>query len=139
MAEYTKPLPRPEDPALTKPFWEATKRGELIVPRCRPCSRYFWPPRQACPQCLTEQWDWTPVSGRARLYSYTVVRQPQHAAFEPETPYAYAIVELEEGGVRMISNVVGCTIPDDLAVDMPLVVTFEEATPEWTLFKFRPA
>lgn len=139
MGEYTKPLPRPEDPVLTAPFWEATQRHELIVPRCRPCSRYFWPPRQACSRCLREEWEWSRVSGRARLYSFTVVRQPAHQEFMPETPYAYAIVELEEGGVRMISNVVDCAIPDDLRVDMPLAVTFEDVTSEWTLFKFRPA
>jgi uncharacterized OB-fold protein len=138
MVSYEKPLPRSEDPALTAPFWEAAKRHELLIPRCRYDNRYFWYPRQACPYCLREDWEWSPVSGRARLHSYTVVRQAQNPAFNEDVPYAYAIVQLDEG-VRLISNVVDCTIPDDLAMDMPLVVKFEDVTPEVTLVKFRPA
>ena len=137
MADYAKPLPRPMDPKLTQPFWEAAKRHELIIPRCRSCSRYFWYPRQACPRCLKEDWEWTPASGRGRLYSYTVVRQPQNPAFQEDVPYAYAIVQLEEG-VRMISNVVGAPV-EELRVDMPLAVTFDDVTPEQTLVKFKPA
>jgi uncharacterized OB-fold protein len=138
MGEYSKPVPRPEDPALTRPFWEAAKRHELIIPRCRLCDRYFFYPRQACPYCLREQWEWAPASGRARLHSFTVVHQPQHPAFQADVPYAYAIVQLEEG-VRMISNVVGCDVEKELRIDMPLVVDFDDVTAEWTLPKFRPA
>jgi hypothetical protein len=46
-------------------------------------------------------------------------------------------VQLEEG-VRMISNVVDCE-PDDVTVDMPLEVKFDDVSDEWTLVKFRPA
>lgn len=139
MAEYRKPLPRAEDYPLTEPFWEATKRHELVIPRCKLCNLYFWYPRQECPNCYQrDQWEWTPVSGRARLHTFTVVRQPQNPAFADDVPYAYAIVQLEEG-VRMISNVVGCAIPDDLKVDMALVATFDDVTSECTLVKFKPA
>ncbi|MSQ30084.1 MAG: hypothetical protein EXR68_06335 [Dehalococcoidia bacterium] len=138
MAEYQKPLPRPEDPVLTRPFWEAARRHQLIIQRCRPCGRFFWSPRQNCPFCLGMEWEWTPVSGRARLYTYTVVRQSQHPSFAEDVPYAYAIVALEEG-VRMISNVVGCKVPDDLRMEMPLQAVFDDVTPQWTLVKFRPA
>ncbi len=78
MAEYEKPLPRAEDPALTQPFWDATKRHELVIPHCSKCNQYFWYPRQACPNCLQEDWEWTPVSGKASLHTFTVVRQAQN-------------------------------------------------------------
>lgn len=138
MVDYAKPLPKQEDPALTQPFWDAARRHELMIPRCARCDAYFWYPRAACPSCLREDWEWTPVSGRGRLHSFTVVRQPGNPAFEPDVPYAYAIVQLDEG-VRMISNIVDCEIPDGLAVDMPLEATFDDVTDEWTLVKFRPA
>ena len=35
MPDFTKPLPRPEHEELTRPFWEAAKRHELVIPRCR--------------------------------------------------------------------------------------------------------
>jgi uncharacterized OB-fold protein len=138
MADYEKPLPRPADPELTEPFWEAAKRHEMVIPRCTQCDRYFWYPRQACPHCLQERWEWAPVSGRGRLHTYTVVRQPQNPAFGDDLPYAYAIVQLEEG-VRMISNIVECEIPDGLRVDMPVVAAFDDVTDDWTLVKFKPA
>ncbi|MBM3141026.1 MAG: Zn-ribbon domain-containing OB-fold protein [Chloroflexi bacterium] len=138
MADYAKPLPRQEVPELTQPFWDAATRHELLIPRCRPCNRYFWYPRPACPHCLREDWEWAKVSGRGRLHTYTVVRQPQNPNFQGDVPYAYAVVQLDEG-VRMISNIVDCPIPDGLQVDMPLVATFDDVTPEWTLVKFKPA
>ena len=110
----------------------------MVIPRCTQCDRYFWYPRQACPHCLQESWEWTPVSGRGRLHTYTVVRQPQNPAFIDDLPYAYAMVQLEEG-VRMISNIVECDIPDGLEVDMPVVAAFDDVTDDWTLVKFKPA
>ncbi len=138
MVDYAKPLPRQEDPDLTQPFWDAAKRGELIIPRCPRCDAYFWYPRSVCPTCLREGWEWAPVSGKGRLHSFTVVRQPANPTFEGDVPYAYAIVQLDEG-VRMISNIVECEIPDGLSVDMRLEATFDDVTDEWTLVKFKPA
>ena len=138
MADYEKPLPRPADPVLTEPFWEATKRHELVIPRCKQCNEYFWYPRQACPNCLQENWEWTPVSGRGRLHTFTVVRQPANPIFADDVPYAYAMVQLDEG-VSLISNIVECEVPDGLVVDMPLEVVFEDVTDEVTLVKFKPA
>jgi hypothetical protein len=36
--EYKKPLPFPENPTLTKPFWDAAKRHELVMQRCKQCN-----------------------------------------------------------------------------------------------------
>jgi uncharacterized OB-fold protein len=138
MADLTKPLPRPEQPDLTQPFWDAAKRHSLVIPHCRRCEQYFWYPREVCPECLETDWEWMPVSGRGRLFTYTVVRQPLLPAFAEDVPYAYAVVQLEEG-VRMVSNVVECDIPDALRVGMPLEAVYDDVTPEWTLVKFRPA
>jgi len=136
-AEYSKPLPRPLNPVFTKPFWEATKRHELIVPRCTMCDHLFFYPRSECPRCLSSNIVWAPVSGRGRLYSFTIVNQPVHPAFRDDAPHVYAIVQLDEGP-RMISNVVECDHAD-LQVDMPLIAVFDDVTPEWTLVKFKPA
>ncbi len=137
-AEYKKPVPRPYNPEHTKPFWEAAKRHELVIPHCKRCSRYHFYPREMCPFCFSKDLDWVKASGQGRLYSWTAIRQPQNPNFQGDIPYAFSIVELAEG-VRMISWVVGCRIPEDLKIDMPLVVEWDDVTPEWTLPKFRPA
>ena len=133
--EYKKPLPRQISPKLTQPFWDAAKRHELIIPRCKSCGEYFWYPREECPNDLSPDVEWAKVSGKARLYTFTVVQQPQSAAFREDVPYIYAIVQLEEG-VRLISNVVAPI--EDVKVDMPLEVMFDDVTPDWTLVKFKP-
>ena len=135
--ESSKPLPRPISPEVTRPFWEAAKRHELVMPRCTTCDHLFFYPRSECPRCLSNQLEWVRVSGRGRLHTYTIVYQPANAAFRDDTPYIYAVVQLDEGP-RMVSNVVQCDL-DAVKVDMPLEAIFDDVTPECTLVKFKPA
>ena len=135
--EDSKPLPRPLSPELTRLFWEAAKRHELVMPRCKTCDYLFFYPRSECPRCLSNHLEWMKVSGRGRLHTYTVVYQPANAAFRDDTPYIYAVVQLDEGP-RMVSNVVQCDL-DAVKVDMPLEAIFDDVTPECTLVKFKPA
>ena len=59
--------------------------------------------------------------------------------FEDDAPYAIAVVQLEEGP-RMMSNIVGIeNTPENLVLDMPLEVVFEDATEEISIPKFKPA
>ena len=135
--EYNKPLPRPLSTELSKPFWDGAKRHELMMPRCKKCDYTFFYPREECPRCLENDLEVVQVSGKGRLHGFTIVRQPVNPAFREDVPYAYAVVQLDEGP-RMISNIVDCEI-DDLKVDMPLVAVYDEVSPEWTLVKFKPA
>ena len=134
---YDKPLPFPTNPELSEPFWEAAKRHELVIPRCKRCSNLHFYPRELCPICLSSDLEWVPVSGRGRVYSFTVVYQPANRAFVEETPYVYAMIQLDEGP-RMISNVIE-TPSEQVKVDMAVVAVFDDVTPEVTLVKFKPA
>ena len=80
-----------------------------------------------------------PVSGRATLYTWTIAVQPFHPFYADRIPYILATVELvEQPGLMFMSQVVGCT-EEDLRIEMPLEVVFEELAPELTLPFFRPA
>tara|TARA_Y100000588_G_scaffold104424_1_gene113885 strand:+ start:3758 stop:3970 length:213 start_codon:yes stop_codon:yes gene_type:complete len=58
--------------------------------------------------------------------------------FEEDSPYAIAIVELEEGP-RMMSNIVGIkNTPENLILDMPLRIIFEDVAPSITIPKWCP-
>ena len=137
MASYPKPLPEVTD--LTKPLWEASKRGELLVQRCKKCGHKQWYPRPSCVNCASRDLEWTKVSGRGKVYSFTVVRQVigNSPEFQKDIPFVVAEIDLEEG-VRLYSNVVGVP-PEEVKVDMPVEVTFEECSPEISLPKFKPA
>ena len=75
---YVKPLPAPANEELSRPFWEATRRHRLIMPRCNTCGNVFFYPREVCPICWAPQdrLVWQKLSGKGRVFSYTTVFQP---------------------------------------------------------------
>ena len=99
--EYQKPLPRPLSPGLTKPFWDATKRHELVMPRCQKCDHFFFYPREECPKCLSPDIQWASVSGRGRLHTY---RRPPTG--EPRFPRGCS--------PRVLGDSIGRGSPHDL-------------------------
>ena len=134
---YDKPIPIPANEQLTKPFWEAAKRKELIIPYCNSCSNLFFYPREVCPNCFSKDLTWKKMSGNGRVYSYTHVRQSVHPSFQSSHGHIYAIVELDEGP-KIPSGIVVCK-PEDVYVDMPVFVAFDEVTEEVTLVIFQKA
>jgi uncharacterized OB-fold protein len=132
---YEKPLPRPD--AERKPFWDYCKQHELRVQRCTACNRLNIPSTFYCPNCFSDSFEWVKMCGRGKVYTYAVVRQPYHKAFAKDLPYVIASIELEEGP-RMMSNIVGCK-PEDIKINMPVEVLFEDVTDEFSLPKFKPA
>ena len=131
---YDRPLPEIGDE--NRPFWEACARGELSLQRCAMCGRFRYPISPVCPRCGGAEFEWMPVSGRGRVFSYTVFHQVYHRGFQAAVPYNVALVQLEEGPF-MFSNVVG--IPNEaLRCDMPVTVVFDRITDAVTLPRFRP-
>lgn len=133
MSDYTKPLPKPSP--TSRPFWDAAKRHELMLQRCAGCSKFIYYPRDRCPYCFGDKLEWRPVSGKGKIYSYTVVRRASARSFA-DGPYVLAIVELAEGP-RMTTNI--AAPPEQVRVDMPVTVHFDDVTPDRTLVKFKPA
>ena len=132
--KYAKPLPRVDEE--TKGFWEACRRHELYLQRCRECGEVRYYPRALCPSCLSDRTEWLRSSGKGSVYTFTVTHQNQSAGFRDALPYVLAYVELAEG-VRMLTNIVGCA-PDQVRIGMPVEVTFDDVTPDVTLPKFKP-
>ena len=132
--KYKKSLPRIDEES--KGFWEACQRHELVLQKCGACGTIRYYPRAVCAQCLADDTEWVLSSGRGAVYTYTVTYQNQAAGFRDELPYVLAYVELDEG-VRMLTNIVGCA-PEAVTIGMSVEVTFDDATAEVTLPKFRP-
>jgi uncharacterized OB-fold protein len=133
MSDYIKPLPKPS--STSRPYWEAARRHELQLQHCGACGGYIYYPRPRCPNCTSDNLKWERVSGRGKLYSYTIVRRASTRSFA-DGPYVLAIVELDEGP-RMTTNLIAP--PDQLKIGMPVAVHFDDVTPEHTLVKFKPA
>ncbi|HEX5566280.1 MAG TPA: Zn-ribbon domain-containing OB-fold protein, partial [Streptomyces sp.] len=117
-------------------FWfEAAKEHRLLIQRCASCAALRHPPGPCCPQCTSLEWDTVEASGHGRVYSYTVNHHPRHPAFE--FPLVVAVVELAEG-TRLITNLVGIA-PEEVEIDMPVVLDWLDADPDLSLPVFRPA
>lgn len=141
MAEQNKEdlKPLPKITSLTQPFWEAAAKKKLALQRCTACGSFIWCPRPVCGECGTDRLEWTPLSGRGTVYSFTVIREVVGRglkAFEKEIPYVVAWIDLEEGP-RFCSNVIGCPI-EKVEIGMSVEVYFEEAGPGIFLPKFKP-
>jgi uncharacterized OB-fold protein len=136
-APTSPPPPAPDE--LTRFFWEAAREHRLEILRCQACGTYLHPPRPVCRACLSMDVAPEEVSGRATLYTWTVVEQAFGAYYATQVPYVYATVELvEQADLRLVTNVVD--VPwQDLRAGMDLVVTFHDLSPDLTLPRFRPA
>ncbi|MFG2344960.1 Zn-ribbon domain-containing OB-fold protein [Streptomyces phaeochromogenes] len=112
----------PEVDAFTRPYWDAAAEGRLLLRRCGACGRAHHYPREFCPRCWSEDVTWERASGRATLYTWSVVHRNDLPPFGSRTPYVAAVVDLAEGP-RMMTEVVGCG-EEALRVGMALEVAF---------------
>jgi hypothetical protein len=78
------------------------------------------------------------VSGRATLYSYTVVNQAFHAYYLEKLPYLLATVELVEQPKLMFFTRLVDSTDKDLQIDQPLEVVFDDVAADLTLPLFAP-
>jgi uncharacterized OB-fold protein len=133
--DYNKPLPIIDGD--NREYWEYCKKHEFRMQRCRDCGHIRFPPSVVCPKCHSMEAEWARLSGRGKIYSFTVFRVPYHPSYANDIPYDVAFIQLEEGP-RMESNVTGLKM-EDIKIDMPVEVYFEDVTAEVSLPKFRPA
>ena len=114
---------RPEIDLTTQGFWAAAADGRLVADRCRACGEIAPHPRGFCPSCWSEDVEEVELSGRAELYTYSVVHANPMPPFRDLVPYVTAIVTLAEGP-RMLTRLVGID-PAEVEIGMSLVATFE--------------
>jgi uncharacterized OB-fold protein len=131
MSAYTRPIPEADEES--REFYEGARRHELMLMRCKSCGAWRLPSRPRCPDCWSTDTEWARASGRGTLYSFGIMHQ-KFPGFEDQTPYQYAVVELEEGP-RIVSNVVGVA-NEDLRCDMPLLAVFDDVAEDTTLIRF---
>jgi uncharacterized OB-fold protein len=117
----------PEADAFTRVYWDAAAEGRLLIRRCGACARAHHYPREFCPHCWSEDVTWEDASGRATLYTWSVVHRNDLPPFGQRTPYVAAVVDLAEGP-RMSTEVVGSD-PGGLRAGLELTVAFREGAP----------
>lgn len=120
----------------TRPFWEATAAGQLVLPRCVECGATIWYPKSFCPLCASSSVAWMPASGRGTVYSFSITRKGA-GVWAEHSPYVVAYVELDEGP-RVLTNIVGCDV-DDVHIGMAVSVVFHPTADGPAIYRFGPA
>jgi uncharacterized OB-fold protein len=116
--------------------YRALMTGRLMLNRCGDCGFWIYPHRPMCPQCHSWNVAMTEVSGRGRLYMYTLLQQSR----DPDKPLSEAMqvaaIELaEQPGLRYLSQVVGCS-EAALRHDMPVELTWvDHSGRSWPAFR----
>ncbi|NIB38926.1 hypothetical protein HBA55_04970 [Pseudomaricurvus alkylphenolicus] len=140
----------PELDELTRPFWDACKRGQLQLQRCRTSGRLLHPPRWQSPWDPGNgeygKLDWVTVCGRGTIWTKAVPHPPLLPPFSQFSPYNVIIVALEEDPrIRMIGNLVArpqapinSVAPTEIEIGSAVRVVFEKISddfhfPRWVL------
>ena len=127
---------RPVADIDSETWWAAVQDRRLMVNSCASCGRNSLYVRPFCPHCWSEDVALTEASGRARLYTWTVVHQ-NAAPFDKKTPYVVAMVDLDEGP-RLMTVLQDCSA-DRLRADLDLVLDFRVDEDDFVIPVFRPA
>jgi uncharacterized OB-fold protein len=128
-----RPTPVPD--ATSEVFWSAAAERRLVVQSCESCGRLSYPPEAFCKGCLSQPpaFAWHELSGRGRVRTWTVVRDAFLPGFADEVPYIVADVEMiEQPGLRIVAQMRGVT-PEQMVIDMPVTVSFEDRESNFSL------
>lgn len=121
-----------------QPHFDGLGAGRISFPHCEACGTVNWYPMKLCRKCQSDGFAWRTVAGKARLWSWTVVRRPFSPQWEGRTPYVVGLVEFDElPGTRLITNIVDC-VPEGLAVDAEVEPVFTRDGDGFPLVHFRP-
>ena len=125
--------PEPVPTALSAPYWEGLRAGELRLQACAAYGRIRHYPRLLCSHCHGRACVWRVASGHGRVHSYTVAHYAYHPAFAAELPYTLVTVDLAEGP-RALGRWLG---PDTPAFGAPVKLVIEPG-PTLPGLAFRP-
>ncbi len=116
------PLPDRAWPALA-PLWDWAAVREFRLPRCAGCGTFDWYPTGRCRRCGGKP-EWTRLSGRGTLFSWSQVHRALEPSLAPLCPYISAIVAIEEDpATRFVTRLIDMEAAA-LRSDMPLSVRF---------------
>jgi uncharacterized OB-fold protein len=108
-------------------FARYLKDGYFMGSRCKKCGATSFPPRADCEQCMSGDFEFFEVSGRAELHTFTkIVAAP--TGFEDVAPYIVGVVDLEEGG-KALAWFGESIVEDDIEIGMEVQIVpqiFEE-------------
>ena len=107
--------------------------------KCSSCGAIIAPPSGSCYSCGGNEMEWSEVSGKGTLVSFTVI----HIApdeFQDEVPFFVALIDLEEG-TRVTARLQGFDPlkPEEVELGIPLTIAYEIGASGKKYLAFKPA
>ncbi len=127
-------------PFTIEQFYKFLSEQKLMAAKCVKCGKIHLPPRNLCDNCLSDNFDWMPISGKGKLLTYTIIHIAP-AQFQSQAPYAIGIVQLERD--LRIPGLIKDVTQEKLKIGMDLTIDFgscdkTQTWPQWTRYCFRP-
>jgi hypothetical protein len=98
--------PQANPGSLSLPYWQAARKGRLMVQQCAECLRLRHYPTLLCPSCHSLKVNWVELTGLGRIHSWTITHHSFHPAFNDQLPLALVTVDMDEG-VRTLGRWLG--------------------------------
>ncbi|MBW8483676.1 Zn-ribbon domain-containing OB-fold protein [Actinomadura parmotrematis] len=117
----------PEPDRDSAPWWEAVRRHELTVQRCGGCGALRFPARAVCNRCRSLEYEWTPVAGTGRVYSWIVNHQVFLRPMKELVPFPVLLVRLDEGEDLLMYGGLAGGDAAGLRDGLPVEAVFEDA------------
>ena len=126
-------------PFTIEQFYKFIGERKLMGVKCNHCGSMLVPPKPMCTNCFSTDFTWVHLGRKGRLVTYTVIHiAPEQ--FQSIAPYAYGIVELENG-LRLPGMIRGLEL-EKIKVGMELETDFDtnvpSTWPQWPRYYFRP-
>ena len=135
MTNNASRYPTPRCDADNRPMVEGWQEGRLVLPKCRACGRVFFYPRPLCPHCWSDELEWHSASGRGKVVAFSLVRRPNHPAFD-ELPIVLAELVLDEGP-SILARIVQVA-PESVSIGMQVDLVPLPLARRFPLPTFRP-
>ncbi len=81
---------------IAKMFYGNLAKGKILGAHCKDCGKWTFPPVAACRECGSRNISYKKISGKGIVHYYSTSILPPKK-FAKYSPYAYGLVELEEG------------------------------------------
>ena len=133
----------PQEPFSIEQFYKFLSQGKLMAGKCLKCGKIHLPPRPLCNNCYDTQFEWTPITNKGTLLTYTVI----HIAptqFQNLTPYAIGIIELDND--LKIPGIIQDLPIEQLQIGMTLTIVAvsdcntppPQTWPQWSKYCLKP-
>lgn len=100
--------------------------GKLLINQCVACGYWIYPHRPLCPHCLSWNVKPTQISGKGKVFMFTLIHQERDPDDRLREPLVAVAVELaEQRGLRYLTRLVNCS-RKQIILDMPVQLTWVE-------------